>query len=195
MGFSDRNYYVFLIRTGAPTDQPYSWNSWRQVALELDPFVESKRGKASIVSTQTQNKNDAVSFGRMTWNDVSHQKWTHGSPSSAGGSSSWYFARTEVWLPSRSKCVTDDAAPDFYLSLWRDGFVFAFHVDTYADRVPEIDAAIRAIGKIVDASMMAYKQRQWSERHSLTPIPYRGSLQDIFSLQSTPPSTDGWQLL
>jgi hypothetical protein len=122
MSFQDRAYELHLM-LGDPTAPPlWGWEIWQPVAYHLDPVFRAARGRAGATSLQKDTPKHNISFGRLGWNEKSHQKWTHGSPVTGERSSAWKFLATEVWAPTRGACARDNQAPDVFLFLRKEGY-------------------------------------------------------------------------
>jgi len=115
---NDREYELHLILT-SPDVRPWAWETWRQIANKLDPVVSLVFGTSSVYSRQGERTRRlrSISFGRMTWNERSHQRWTHGSPVTIGQSDDWEFADTQIWVPGRQECERERKRPNLYIQV------------------------------------------------------------------------------
>jgi hypothetical protein len=172
----DRDYELHLILT-SPEVQPWEWQVWQQVAVLLNPVVASVAGTPSTYSRQLERNAQhpsSTSFGRMTWNVRSHQRWTHGSPVTRGESNNWQFLDTQIWVPGRRECDREGKRPNLYIQVLngsiaesgplRFGAVVLLAVacdlpETVRDRA---DHVMGDIAVLLRAKLRAHKIRPWS---------------------------------
>jgi len=116
--FWRRRYALYLILGKSSPLHVYDWTVWREVARALDPIVAAASGKVGVRSTQIDRATHRpVPFRRLSWDDKSHMRWTHGSPLTEGQSDGWSFLVTEVWVPHWKACEQEDQAPDIFINV------------------------------------------------------------------------------
>lgn len=177
----DRNYELHLILT-SPEIRPWEWHVWQQVAVLLNPVVASVFGTPSTYSRQLKSEGprpSSISFGRMTWNERSHQRWTHGSPLTSGYSDTREFLDTQIWVPGRNECDRERKRPNLYIQILNGGIAEsevlrfgAVVVLAVACDLPETvkyraDHAMGDIAIRLRAKLRAFKIRQWSRPFGL----------------------------
>lgn len=187
----DRQYELHVI-FGSPSVLPWKWEVWKLVAMELDGVVASVYGEPSIHSRQLKRVGKRlrdIPFGRMTWSEKAHERWTHESPKTSGISGEWEFCDTQVWVPGRAICQRERRRPNVYLQvlngglgcdteLLRFGSVVALGI---AHDLPDTakfkaEDAVTSISGILIAKLHVFKIRPWS-------LPFgpfvKDSLQDL----------------
>src|ERR1043166_485276 len=116
MSFHTANYDAYLF-LGYPDAAPlWEWSVWKRVVPQLTPLMEMARGKPAARSHRYEGRKIGKP-GRLSWNDASHQKWTHGSPLTSSASRAWEFGSYELWAPSWNVSVREDSAPDVFLKI------------------------------------------------------------------------------
>jgi len=189
---ADERQYELHVLFGSPSFLPWNWTAWQQIAAELDPVFASVFGQPTIYSRQGQRVGRRlrdVSFGRMTWSEKTHERWTHNSPKTSGKSSEWEFCDTQIWVPGRAICERERRRPNVYFQILNGGLgtdrqplkfgsVVALGV---ARDLPEsakfkAELAVANISEVVDAKLRVFKIRPWS-------LPFgpfvKDSLQDL----------------
>jgi hypothetical protein len=155
---------------------PWAWETWQQIANMLDPVVSAVFGTPSVYSRQGERTRRlrSISFGRMTWNERSHQRWTHGSPVTIGQSDDWEFVDTQIWVPGPKECERERKRPNLYIqvlngALTESGPVrfSAIVLLAVACDLPEtvrysVDRAMHDLKHLLRAKLRAYKVRSWS---------------------------------
>src|SRR5271154_1727592 len=122
--FADRIYDLYVILGAPDSSQIWNWQNWQKIASTLDPIVALGRNKAADRTTQFINgSRNAVSFGRIGWNEKGHQKWTHNSPATIETSKKWSFLKMEMWSPTWSVCEREKIAPDFFFAFRNESFL------------------------------------------------------------------------
>ena len=187
----DREYELHVI-FGSISVLPWNWKVWQQIAAELDAVVASVYGEPSTHSRQFKRVGKRlrdIPFGRMTWNEEVHERWTHESPKTSGISGEWQFCDTQVWVPGRAICQRERRRPNVYFQvlngglgcdteLLRFGSIFALCI---ARDLPDTakfkaDEAATSICGILNAKLRVFKNRPWS-------LPFgpfvKDSLQDL----------------
>ena len=189
MAFHTAQYdtYVFL---GNPAAQPlWYWSSWQQLVPKLDPLVTAARGKAAIRSTQfISDSRGTVKFGRIGWDEKSHQKWTHGSPVSSPASADWKFRSAELWAPSWTECEREHLAPDVFLTVSSQGatsntpafdpVVLLAVASQLAVRERSLaNGVVEQLAAIIAAKLVAFQQRPWGR--SVAGVGFTNAIQDL----------------
>ena len=187
----DRQYELHVI-FGSQSVLPWNWKVWQRIAGELNATVASVFGKPSTYSRQFKRDGKRlrdIPFGRMTWGEGVHERWTHGSPKTAGISDDWEFCDAQVWVPGRAICERERSRPNVYFQvlngglgcdtqLLRFGSVVALGIACDLPETVKFKAEIAAanICEILDAKLRVFKLRPWS-------LPFgffvKDSLQDL----------------
>jgi hypothetical protein len=167
--FITRQYDCHLFLAAPDAENIWNWAQWCKLVPLLTPFMQSPRGRTSIRMTQlpldlTLSSNpDSIRFGQLGWNSKSHEKWTHGSPQTAGKSEEWEFCCAGIWAPGPGVCEKQDCPPDSYLTIrneiqsgmTREDCKFAYSLllavacDTPHEGLAEIIAACKALTQAV----------------------------------------------
>jgi hypothetical protein len=166
--------YFFL---GEPRAEPlWNWSAWSRAAAALDPVVAAARGAAAVRSMQyLPDRKGTVRFGRIAWNEKGHQKWTHGSPSTAAESGSWTFLDVQVWAPAWTVCERENQAPDVYFNICNEALSGGYNkplafnpVVLLAVAVPvaaairdRVAAAVAELASLTQARLAGYRRRPW----------------------------------
>lgn len=171
----NRNYNLDLI-LGNPDNEPlWDWRQWSKLVPLLDPLMRNNIGSIGVASTQFEGKKP-VKFGRLGWDDKSHQKWTHNSPLSslAIHANKWKFLSTEIWVPSRGSCARDGHSPDIFFFLRNEGFwgeegltinplvLISIAQDVDVEMLQMERSLASYIASVVDAKLHATKSRPWA---------------------------------
>jgi len=187
----DRQYELHVV-FGSPSLLPWNWTVWQRIADELNPVFAAVFGQPATYSRQGQRigrRLRDVPFGRMTWGEKTHERWTHDSPKTSGRSSEWEFCDAQVWVPGRVICERERRRPHVYFQILNGGLgckgqslkfgsVIALGI---ARDLPEAakskaELAVANISEIVNAKLRVFKIRTWS-------LPFgpfvKDSLQDL----------------
>lgn len=172
MAFHKRKYEVYLI-LGNPKKTPlWHWSEWCNAAALFQPLVMTPRGAATLRVFQTGS--GIPRFGRLTWNDESHMKWTHSSPVTGKNSRRWAFVKMEAWSPSWNVCEAEDRAPDFYFQLFNAKqhepkkprfnpiIICAVGVSMKPSYLSQFRQAAKKLAKQVESRLFVYKERPWA---------------------------------
>lgn len=160
MRFHEADYLQYIV-VGKHGDRPlYQWEIWKELYPQLDDFVRWARGKRTGIRSVQINSStkDYVSFGRMSWNEKGHMKWSHGSPLTEGQCEHWIFEDVEIWAPHWNQCEDEDKAPDLYFSIGdrfdHDGRTSVM-LALRSERVdPELESAARSLIGAICAEMI-----------------------------------------
>lgn len=168
--------FVHFLVIGWQAPNPLmGWRTWREVVPYLDPLFQAARKPNSIRMYQEDRESeDELRFGRLAWNEKSHQKWTHGSPMTGKESANWRFIGAEFWAPSPKKDAIDvdvdvfmnltclePGNPDHHLT-----YDLGLHL-LVSKQLPETvwkeaaPAAIRVIADKVRAIIVATREGTW----------------------------------
>ena len=187
----DRQYELHVI-FGSPSVLPWNWKVWQRIAGELNATLASVYGGPATYSRQFKRVGKRlrdIPFGRMTWGEKVHERWTHDSPKTAGISDGWEFCDTQVWVPGRAICQRERRRPNAYFQvlngglgsdtqLLRFGSVVALGIACDLPETAKFNAELAAtnISEILDAKLRVFKIRPWS-------LPFgpfvKDSLQDL----------------
>jgi hypothetical protein len=189
MSFHDRLYELHLILGDPAAPALWRWDIWQPIACHLDPVFRAARGPAGATSLQEDTPQHNILFGRLGWNEKSHQKWTHGSPATGERSSGWRFWSTEFWAPTRGACAREAKAPDVFLFFRNEGYwgeagltfspsvLLAVAADLPDSVRHTADLAAGAISSELRARLRAFKRRPWA--FAFGPHMMTDSVQDI----------------
>jgi len=156
----------------------WRWDGWKEVAPLLDGCIGSARGRAIVRSTQFEaTGKKSISFGKIGWNDEGHQKWTHGSPMTAGAPETWRFLDMEVWAPGRRESERDGQPPDLLFTFRNEAFwhraegpkfnptiLLASGSDCGLGLREQAKQAVVALAARLNAVLAAHQQRPWAKR-------------------------------
>lgn len=217
MSFGTTPYRVTLLLASPQAANLWEWDVWRTLVTPLTPLLTSRRGRTSVRMHQYVPKGDgspyydAARFGPLAWNERSHQKWTHGSPETAGKCDAWSFHSASVWSPGPGTCEKEDMPPDGFLAfanertLGSEGVEHRFGYAALVAARLDLDggearaaAAVAALREIMAPVLVATTERSWSGGKCLRTGEHTGSLTDAPSLgtfkagprHKEPPSLD-----
>ncbi len=174
MSFASHEYEVYVV-LGDPGCPPlWTWERWREVATLFEPFMQPARGPAAVRCTQLGAQGKEVRFGRLAWNEKSHQRWTHHSPVTGAESASWHFLSVEAWAPSWMVCERENQAPDVFLMVGDEGNIYgaqnlafnpvvvvAMAVSQGAERLALLREAVRQLSRLLRSPLAVWKRRNW----------------------------------
>jgi hypothetical protein len=170
--------FVSIAIVGRARPPLWHWETWRKLVLALDPLTSAVSAGISVRSTQGL-KSDGfkdLKFGKLGWNEKSHQKWTHDSPETLDKSNDWTFCHGDVCAPSTAACFRERRAPELFCS-FENAFIIGapragqfnqfFHL-----ALPKRDARVKSarvvgiaseIADILDASHRLVSEAPWWE--------------------------------
>ncbi len=189
MPFVSRNYDVYVVLCAPHRPIPWSWGHWSRAATLFDPFAVSPRGKTAIRSTQLLDQSrETIHFGKLGWDERSHQRWTHGSPLNAKESAHWKFLSMEAWAPSWSLC--EQEPPDFFLSVTRGlqigmsdhapmvgVIVAALNGTETPEKRTAFRSAVAAAAREFSSPLTVWKQRRWAR--PVGRLAFRDAISDL----------------
>lgn len=221
--FHEYEYDVYALLASSKDNPVWRWENWEKITNILNPFFATLGSDFAVRSTQLDitNKNKPVSFGRLSWNEKSHEKWTHASPVTGGESSKWHFLDVEVWSPSWNESVRLRRAPQCFLKITNRNLSYlrerrlsfdtvilcALSRDTGDERLLEFRKTMIRLSHSLDSRLTVYRKRMWGV--SWDASGFTKSLQDLpnAGLLKTGPVDEGeirinildesseWQLL
>lgn len=165
-----RQYTVHVI-LGDPSAEPvWHWSRWLQVAKLIDPLIQRARGRPLIQSLQQSEKRKFLKFGRLTWSQDSHAKWTHDSPVTNNDSKSWMFHSAYVEVPSFAVCYEQKQPCDVLFHVcaqheidgvltFNPAIVLAVAEELQAEQL--IIGAVTGIASLVSAKLVAKQVRPY----------------------------------
>jgi len=192
MAFYERQYDLYVLLGNAEAMPLWRWPEWYQAACILSPIIKAGRGKPAVRCSQySVDGKQRISFGRLGWDEKSHQKWTHSSPSNGPESSGWRFRSLEVWSPSWTACEREKTAPDVFLCITNEavagGFsrILAFNpvviLAVSVDLTEETRGAARRsalkLASLVQAKLAVTKRRPWGR--AVGGIGFTGAINDL----------------
>jgi hypothetical protein len=190
MAYHTLEYDVYVIKGAQGCPDLWTWRHWEPWAKALNPFATSPRGKAAVRCLQySADPRKMVSFGKLYWEEKSHQRWTHNSPTNGDDSTPWKFLSLEAWAPSWTVCEKERVPPEFYFSLRNpDCFrsagnsapfvVCAIPSEPDSNRATELESALASLLKTFPSSVFAHKKRPWGIS-SLGADSFTYSIQDM----------------
>lgn len=177
MAYHEHDYEVFVLKGAADSAELWSWRNWEPWATALAPFASSERGKAAVRCQQySSDPGKMVSFGRLSWDEKSHQRWAHSSPNNAEDWKGWKFLSMQAWAPGWTICEREYIPPDFYFSMkTQDGHryqpkhsgpfvVCAIRSSLGQNKVLELESILCQLAQTLPASVLAHKKRPWGIR-------------------------------
>jgi hypothetical protein len=193
MAYHEREYDLFIIQGTKDSPDIWKWKHWESWAIALAPFAESLRGKSALRCNQySLNQLQKIPFGKLAWDEKSHQRWTHGSPVNITNSSEWMFLGVEAWSPSWTACVRENMPPDFFFSMTNPNFnrtenikdtpfiVCAIPALADSKKAQELELVLSNLAKSLPASLFAYKRRSWGVPSFPGSNGFTYAIQDIF---------------
>lgn len=173
--FWRRRYGVYLVLGKSSPLHAYDWAVWEDIARMLDPIIAATRGKVGVRSIQTYGATyRQVPFGRLSWDEKSHMRWTHGSPLSEGKADQWSFFATEVWAPHWRVCEREDCAPDVFMAVQAEDdpegqpfdqeLLIAVHEGMPRDVLEhDVPSAVGRISEVIHGVLTATTTAQWGQ--------------------------------
>jgi hypothetical protein len=176
--FHEYEYDLYMLLVSSQEFRIWTWQNWLTVVDILDPFIKSLHDKVAVRSTQLDStkKGKTVPYGRLAWDDRSHEKWTHGSPATKEVSPHWIFLGTEFWSPSWNDAQRNNRAPRFFMSVgkvhprgasWEtlfDTFIIcAASRDIGEERLRLMRDSILTLSKTASSRLTAYCLRPWGK--------------------------------
>lgn len=174
MAYHEREYEVYILKGMEDSVDLWSWQHWEPWAIALAPFTTSPRGKATVRCLQySADPKKMVPFGRLSWDEKSHHRWTHNSPTNGEEWKRWGFLSMEAWAPSWTICEREIVPPDFYLSMHNPNchrsaprrpspfLVCAVPYSLGQSRVMELESVLISLSKSLHVSVLAHKRRPW----------------------------------
>jgi hypothetical protein len=188
--FEAHEYEVYAV-LGDPTCPPlWTWDRWREVDALFAPLLQSERGAAAVRCTQLGAKGKEVRFGKLAWNEKSHQRWTHRSPVTGDESAGWRFMMVEAWAPSWTVSVREKVPPDVFFSMSNeDDFlaktnlafnpvvVTAMAVSQGTERLALLKEAVLQLSSVLRSPLAVWKRRTWGVPDG--PFSCTDSIQDL----------------
>jgi hypothetical protein len=229
---TSRPYRIHVV-TLDPNAAPYRWDRWRLAVPLLEPlFADKQTAVRSFQNDDGKNRpakkgrfqvlGGFVRFGRLGWNDNSHQKWTHGSPTTGKASKAWHFFSTDFSLPSLNAFDRSGVPPNVFGKLcgsrryYPPGTITvdattpvlrspaSFFVAVALDdaRAAKLEGAMRVLARTWNATMLCRGERTWAVDASKSlPLPkglaVTGSMQDFGGGFESPEAARalGWEVL
>jgi hypothetical protein len=120
-GFTRRKYHFYIIFSEiidnkivwSKTDWANIFEPLFQEILNISP--DFKNTGVRVLAYKRENEQSEyftdVKFGRLKWDNKSHEKWT------VDNNTNFNFANFESWTPIWTICEKNDAAPDIYVSV------------------------------------------------------------------------------
>lgn len=174
MAYHEREYEVYVLKGMEDSIDLWTWQHWEPWATALTPFATSPRGKATVRCLQySADPKKMVSFGKLSWNEKSHQRWTHNSPMNDDEWNRWKFLSMEALAPSWNVCERELVPPDFYFSMHNPNchrsvpkrpspfLVCAVPTSLGQNRVIELESVLVSLSKTLPVSVLAHKKRPW----------------------------------
>lgn len=189
MAFHTGDYDTYVLLGDAASRPLWHWSNWQQLVPKLDPLVQAARGKPALRSTQfISNQRSTVKFGRIGWDEKSHQKWTHGSPVSSPASTNWKFLSVELWAPSWTECERQGLAPHVFLSVSSEAVtssaqafepvvLLAVASEVAGREQILVTAAVDQLVQVIAAKLVAFQRRPWGR--SVGRIGFTNAIQDL----------------
>jgi hypothetical protein len=112
MNYCDHSYHLWFFLPSAKEQPIWNHEKWLSITEPFNQIIASCRGNTSVRSQQLEaNRKKQVRFGRIGWNEKSHQKWCHRDAEEK------IFIDTQIWTPSRGRCEKENIPPDFFMAM------------------------------------------------------------------------------
>lgn len=112
MNYCDHKYHLWFFLPRAEEQPIWNHNKWLSITEPFNQIITSCRGNTSVRSQQLEaNRKNQVKFGRIGWNEKSHQKWCHHDADDK------IFIDTQVWAPPSGQCEKENTPPDFFMAM------------------------------------------------------------------------------
>jgi hypothetical protein len=168
--FGSRKYTIYLLLGSKKNIEPWQWNGWQKFFPPLTPLFENNQNGVRVAYVSNPN------FGRLSWNERSHQTWPLGAPQFPKGKKAQDFSNVEVWSPTWGECERKKKGPDIFLKIWRlsKGFPVSLAiVIAVADKHPAnamLENGTRELAHIVKPKFFGrLSQRAWTYDGPITP--------------------------
>ena len=174
MAYHDREYEVYVLKGMGSCVDLWSWQNWEKWAAALSPFTNSVRGKSAVRCLQiSADSKKTIPFGKLSWDEKSHQRWAHNSPINVEEWKRWQFLNLEAWTPSWNVCIKEKVPPDFYFNM-RDPngnssapkrpspfLVCAIASSVGQNRINDLESTLVSLLETLPDSILAIKKRPW----------------------------------
>ena len=171
-------YFSFVIVGKSEQYKIWAWDVWSKVVPALEPLVAASRDKAAVRSVQTlSGSKKNIRFGRLGWDQKSHQKWAHGSELNRDTSPTWLFYFTEIWAPSWTVCERDPTPPELFVSIenpfilghprpgqFNQLFHFAVNEHIYHTRNDAVRQVIEGVASLIESVLIGVRVTPWNLR-------------------------------
>lgn len=183
MGFSEREFEVFVLLANSAASPPWMQVTWAEVSKTLDPLMRAARDRPAVRTTQLtpgpgSPNQRAISFGRIGWSDEGSRKWTHVDDGRLVSGAPSHFYNCEVWAPSWTVCAKELEAPDIYFAMRNEASpagisgqhqalcfsascILAVASDAAAVFGEQPTRSAEAVALIVQAVVRAHTVRRW----------------------------------
>jgi len=125
LGVIPYRYVRFALLPPREQEPVWHYEQWcSKVEPVLDGMLQTVGYPCSIHTRQGPTaKMQNAKLGRLVWNDKSHQKWTWGSPVTAGERDEWDFEDFELFAPPRHELLKGvSAMPTLYFQIQSMGW-------------------------------------------------------------------------
>lgn len=152
----------------------WAWRNWEPWATALTPFTTGPRGNATMRCLQySADPKKVVPFGKLSWDEKSHQRWAHSSPTNAEEWKYWKFLSLEACAPGWTVCEKESIPPDFYFAMKNPNghrnapkhpvpfLVCAIPSSLGSRKVSELESVLCSLAKTLPFSVFAHKRRPW----------------------------------
>jgi hypothetical protein len=174
MSFNSRNYHFYLIFGDSPSGkEPWTKAKWTN---EIQPILDTilrkspnygKTGLKTLQYLPRENSQyfDEAKFGRLGWNQKSHDKWTL-----TPDDTTRKFVNLNSWTPIKTVCDKNETAPDIYLNICSESYLaksylLQFNVFIVLAIAEDLNfdghEQVIALSKVVNARKAVYKTRTW----------------------------------
>jgi hypothetical protein len=190
MGFSEREFEVFVLLGNPAASPPWVQVAWAEVSKALDPLIRAARARPAVRTTQLtpglgSPNQRAISFGRIGWSDDGARKWTHTKDGRLVSGAPSHFYNCEVWAPSWTVCAREVHAPDVYFAIRNEAnpaavpgqhqalcfnasCILAVASDAAAAVSEQPTRSAEALALIVQAVVRARTVRRWGSGYAYT---------------------------
>ncbi|MBV8251318.1 MAG: hypothetical protein JO154_01825 [Chitinophaga sp.] len=202
-----RNYNLFLFfGDTAGANAPWQQDVWKtQIAPVLDTVLHTSAyykktgiGTFQYVPKPNSVYSEAFKPGRLTWNDIGHDKWTLNAHS---GPRRFHFL--DIWTPSRGICAKLESAPDVYFSLCNERDTYRLNTVAFEwmavlavaeEANMDTQTQAKLLAQVMNAKRLIWRKQGWQQRSRNEHWQLPGSIQDFLSANISDENIDLHQL-
>ncbi|WP_439887816.1 hypothetical protein ACSX1C_00770 [Pseudomonas sp. MBLB4123] len=181
MNYCDHMYHLWFFLPRAEEQPIWNYKKWHSITAPFNQIIASCRGNPSVRSQQLEsNRKNQVKFGRIGWNEKSHQKWCHHDTEDK------IFVDTQVWAPSPGQCEKESTPPDFFMAINNRAnssdsehtFGSVIIMALRAEAFHKDESLAATVCNVTNPILWGYCQRPWGKRLNDSGA-YTNSIQDM----------------